>query len=295
MQPGFEEKAFENAFNGELGATEIPRRTFAPGQKLENRVGVDVLWRLAASNPFWRTVWLANRSGLPTASWLPAAGLADKVPTDNFNLFIQYKRAEIFTSTRSTWRRHFGGSYYRFKVNTPTKQLQTLQNLEGIVGRSGHVLYVAPALDTVDQLYQVQLASQVVANSVVVRPSSFGTTHTAFNFKPGYTSLYNPEPEDGELVFADKFFARTDNAKEPAGIETLIEQVSSQLSRVEGWSQFWDRAQREIPADIDIPRSDTETVRGFLQISTFAWAQGLTWRLLEPYPTVGPTEPAENA
>lgn len=275
----FEEKSYEAAFNNELnnGVGGAHTRHFAPGARLEASLGFDVMAILEQRHPAWRTMGLRYRAGTSLHHRAPS-----QLPDAVFNLFIQYKRSDALKSRLAMHHAHFGGPYYRFHFNTPTKQLATLHELAKNSGSAAHVIYAAPEFHTVPELWDATVAGEIISKSVIIEAQQLSLKHKAFNFKTDKASLQNPDPEFVEAANAAEWFKTLDGQLAP-----LVETVSIAHSGVRGvarWRERWESDRIQLIGRepfSDDPAVET-TVRQFAEVAAFTWLHGLSWILSGP-------------
>lgn len=280
MRSHFEEKSYELGFNLELASGQAGRNVFAPGQFIEGALGFDVAWQLGAANPAWAAIALTSRKGFPIPG-SPAVNL----PASSFNLFVQYKRSEYLMGTRARHRSHFGGAYRRFKFDDPEDQLKTLQTLETTVGTAAHVIYAAPKFHTMTDLIRTFAASTVIAESVIASSGWLGKGHSAYNFKPGYSALLNPEPEEVPTLSAVDYFAGFDSIRDSAtNFSTGLDFVHAAISSMPDWATSWETSRARLAVGNTNSGPQTELGSKYLEVLAFAWANSLTWVVLDPAP-----------
>jgi hypothetical protein len=199
MWAQFEEKQFEQPLNAEL--TRAAGDTFLPiGQVLEKHLGFDAAI-YTSDLSFWDRFRLSVASGIGPGS--PEWGKVtdskiNELPPILFNAFIQHKRPYQCKGPRSTFRRRFGGSYYRFEITS--HQQNALARLEMILGYLGIVAYACPAFHTHRSLVTYMLEKKLVAQTCFVKPSLL-VGHTRFNYKgPTDEGVANIEPKDVSVI-----------------------------------------------------------------------------------------------
>lgn len=277
--PTFEEKTYEQAFNNELvvGVRGARSRLLSPGARLEATLGFDAMADLGKRHPAWRAIGRSHRAGVSVHDQAPT-----KLPDATFNLFIQYKRSHWIGSPRATHHQYFEGPYFRFHFHTPAQQLTTLHALARSSGSHAHVIYAAPEFHTIEQLWDANLSGEVIARSIVIDALRLSGSHKAFNFKTGYTSIQNPEPEEVEDHPADEWFA--DLEGEPRPIRDTLAIARGIVRGVPYWAGRWERDRVELlgPEPLNNNPEVAELMEQFAEVAAFAWMHGLTWRLSAP-------------
>lgn len=277
MNPEFEEKSFESAFNSELERRN-KRRIFSPGQMAENTVGVDVLSYVGKRHPFWRAV--GSRFGRGGSLAYSSSSGKKLVPNEVFNVFLQYKRTEIMVGAKARHYRYFGGEYMRFKVDSPIGQKETMLILERAVGQAGHVSYVAPAFTTLDMLREAQRRKRVMVQSVAVKPSEFEPDHTSYNFTQA-AALFNSEPtpthtRDGAHVLS------FDGGEEVRGFGTFLRSARTKIlsedggPAIEGAIREVERAKISLQ-DLDLDATKDREAADFLLLAAVAASADVDW------------------
>jgi len=194
----FEEKDFEGPLYSELlfGS----HRTATPGQVFENAFGIDAI--LEAHHPLFWDVF--GHHDIPLGISLPDFRWGwvwrryhgtRTLPSFPVNLLIQAKRPQRLEGRRADFAaRGIDRHYWRFFI-TPHQQ-RLLERLEAQLHNRALVVYASAAFDTLDTLYKLTEAKELVTNSSFVRPSRL-VGHDSWNYNsPGSVGIAASEPEN---------------------------------------------------------------------------------------------------
>lgn len=162
------------------------RRIYTPGQKLENKLGIDAA--IFSGNPeFWK-LWKGNsglRSGLILTPdlWdrIEKTVNSDFFPEFKFNLFVQHKRPEYIFSPLGAEYPFWGQPYFRY--DTVDNQQETLYKLERRVSAEAIVVYACPSFWRRVDLWSY-IDGKLVENSNFVRPTDL-QGHGRYTFVRG--------------------------------------------------------------------------------------------------------------
>lgn len=202
-----------------------------------------------------------------------------QIPDEVFNLFIQYKRSDSMIGTGATHYRRFKGHYYRFRFDTPANQLPTLHALALSSGSDAHVVYAAPEFHTMKELFEATRTQQVITKSVIVEARHLLTKHKAFNFRSGFTSIQNPEPENVKSTPAQDWF---DSLEAPvASLASTMTTAVKAVRSTPRWDRLWSRNQSELLGAEPFAENvgSNRLVRQFAEVTAFTWLHGLSWTL----------------
>lgn len=214
MKAEFEEKEFEI----QIGAEMKSRYGFiyAPGQVLENTIGIDLALVCPESN-FWMMFKNAPSSLFPierTPSgirlkneyWKQLEKTIDRFPKFEFNAFFQHKRPTFLTRGNAPEWHLFGKPYFRYKV-TAHQQL-AMEKLAAICGDQAVVAYSCPAFSTYEKLWHYTESEELINRTNFVRVSAM-TGHKRYVFSEvGVSGTGLSEPEELEHLSLDDEFSR---------------------------------------------------------------------------------------
>jgi len=162
----FEEKEFENPVNHQLVHGDL---MWTPGQMLEKVIGFDAAIFVETSS-FWSALGLSKkRAGTPIlASWWKSRAAQSRLsqkppPSFPINAFLQYKRPEYLTSSKTKEWRYWKQPFFRFQI-TP-HQHAALLACASQVGSRGIVAYGSPAFHLRDDLFYYTKNRLLVRNT----------------------------------------------------------------------------------------------------------------------------------
>jgi hypothetical protein len=201
----FEEKEYETDCTRELALNYgAVAAVWSPGQKLEELVGFDVAAAPTSAAFLARTPTALGYGIQLTPSFWERLNVVprERLPTQPFSLFLQYKRPKYHDSPLDALHSAWRAPYYRFTYRPPPEQRRTLVELERNVQPDATVLYAAPAFRTSFDLEQLRLRGEVLSKSNFHAPSR-GVGHRAWTYAhPGGFGRPNEagDPSEGPTI-----------------------------------------------------------------------------------------------
>lgn len=163
------------------------------------------------------------------------------------NLFIQYKVPEYLSTKRANHWNLFQAPFYRFAIDSPWGQFETLVDLERQVGLNALVIYASPIFHTVVDLCQ----KDVIRDSLLVKPSDLeGHTRVMYD---GDKLFGNPTPAEIPVLLPESYTltdylgmyrgpADSDNPEsEGISFRKTIENILSVAGQDPEWKTAWAR------------------------------------------------------
>lgn len=182
------------------------KEMYAPGQVQESLLGFDgifyqdekfLLWPLFNRIPIFSMPSLINGVWAPDIEERLFSGLEREVgilPKMRINLIFQYKRPEYMTGHKANEWNYWNEPYYRYLIDE--EQLNILINIQEICDKSALVLYAAPALCNLDELFNSHISSTILENTNFKEAISL-LNHTRNTFvKSGLFSKAFSEPQE---------------------------------------------------------------------------------------------------
>lgn len=317
----FEEKEFEALLNADLivgsaGSQGTPK-IFSPGQVLEAELGFDFSIHLPPTSrvsALIRGRFPSSKGVTPlTASQV---NLPPSVHGSFLNLFLQYKRPQVFhPGHRSTLYKHTE-RFLRFEVSQKKKingsmqtvysQVDALNNLESAFKGDASVQYVCPGLFTQDDLYRSFASGSLLHDSVFVSPSQLqlhGSNgyHDYWTFREGQLGSGIPNPggppassKNGGDFIRELSFAPRRAKKGIREFTRDAAEASENFRKLSPWPLRESReaidklllqeedsrelARRELT---EFSAADAESIVEAVETASLARALGLTWVVVE--------------
>lgn len=205
----YEEKEFETLANATFVAAQrwslAGIRIFSPGQVLEAALGFDVSTRLNPTSRLYKRLF-GTHTTAPGAPAPGSIGLPVTRSTRLLNLFIQYKRPDLFEAPHRFSRLWNEEPFLRFEVRArkngqrPMDQLEVLQNLEDRLTGQALVRYACPSGVSRQALYDSFGNHALLETVTFVRPSALRDAqrnHEFWTFQEKDLQSGKPNP-DGE-------------------------------------------------------------------------------------------------
>lgn len=317
----FEEKEFETLLNADLivgsaGSQGVGPKIFSPGQVLEAELGFDFSMHLPPTS----RVSTLIRGRFPSSKGITptTAGHAQLPPSVHgsfLNLFLQYKRPQVFHPGHRSMLYDSNKRFLRFEVSqrkhvngsrqTVYTQVEALNRLESTFKSDASVQYVCPSMHTQDALYQSFANGSLLNDSVFVSPSQLrlqGASgyHDYWTFTAGNlgTGVPNPGGPEGSSKNGGDFISELSfsSKKSPRGIREFTKdaaQASEDFRKLPVWTAREEtrdhalvreeRDSREIARRelAEFSTTDAETIAEAVETASLARALGLTWVVVE--------------
>lgn len=201
MKPTFEEKSYENYFNGELG--NLAEMYFPIGQVQEGFLGFDstALVRNEFFWPFFHHFPYRIPRGIPLRDIAremeySLEDILSHIPQMTVNVLFQYKRSN-WMKRRSGGEWHLWNSpYYRYDIYQDQQEL--LDNIDNQLGDQVLTLYAAPCFHSVGELVEHFSNKTIISNSNFRQASELSGHHRNTFTKSGSYSIACSEPEQLE-------------------------------------------------------------------------------------------------
>ena len=286
----FEDKSFEAALNIQLLVE--TSQLYSPGQVLEAVLGFDVAM-LTQHVSHWR-LWNVQTpvGGVLTDAWgsadvtLPLSLLRDF----KLNLFIQHKRPSVITHESAAEWASWSRAYYRYAISPP--QQSALEQCAAALGKSGLVLYAAPAFWSLRDLCTFTASSSLVANTNFVEVVELsgrniytyvaeGTHGIAFGDPVEIKTMSGPnafpdrirgaaEIPPGSNIFKIADRALTTTVAAFPVLQEVSEQVSTRARDALGIiRQALTRGPEE--------KAVREIILPYFRVAAFSWLLGVDW------------------
>lgn len=280
MKAEFEEREFEGPLNYELSAGHgCP---YAPGQVLENTVGIDA-GLVCQSTSFWKRFQHPPRALYPlhhTPSgfqlnplyWAELDQALPIFPPILFNLFLQHKRPDYLVGPSSTEWATWNAPYYRYDIQ-PHQQV-ALEKLSSLAGLEALVAYSCAAFHTYADLWAKAQSGDLVASTNFVHADRL-KEHEKYTYQSAdCVGFAHSEPEEvPPMDFHQELSTRREQLRPRGNLEQLFslgEMVNEAIAEnplAPRYRQFLDR----FPGDIG------RTGRTILQVASFARITGTKW------------------
>lgn len=278
----FEEKTFEKAFYSEV--VRRHRVYYPPGQVEEGYLGFDDAFRLDGFDRFWRfrRIRVSHRWRMLGVSLEEIARSLSSKMRDyrgfQYNCFIQYKRPEFITSSKSKEWSYFTSKYYRYRINK--KQQDILERVRVISGDRAIVCYAAPSFHTMSELIQ-----NISRRRIVNRTNIVDVDRLSGHGKYAYSG-----PQDigfafsavNEITPTDIFheFERRQTLKEKDIYENyidvfkIIESVMSENAQFsQQYVELMEILYRDLPITADL-KTDIPIIKAVLSVEAFSLLTG---------------------
>lgn len=161
MNVGYVEKTFETFINSELLSKY--GQGLSPGQHEEGFVGFDFYFSLNSPTRTFTTRY----PGVDIDDILKYVErryrtVLNRLPSIKVNMLLQYKCPEYLKSPIAKERFWWGRDYYRYRIDVNQQKLiqDIHDNFADVL-----VLYAAPAIESVNQLYNYSLTHQIIENT----------------------------------------------------------------------------------------------------------------------------------
>jgi len=197
----YEEKTYENYFNSELEKNKIIY--FPPGQVLEGDLGFDTS-AFVPDKILWKRLNVLKRGksclkGTQLKNIATQLGKnVNKIPDMKANLFLQFKRPDYMTQENSKEWDSWNQKYFRYKISK--NQHNLLTKIENSFQKLAIVLYSAPALKDINELFRSYRDNQIIKNSNFIKPSRLNGHHIVTYIRSGTNSKALSEPEEIEHI-----------------------------------------------------------------------------------------------
>lgn len=317
----FEEKEFETLLNADLivrsaGLQGTPR-IFSPGQVLEAELGFDFSIHLPPTS----RVSALIRGRFPSSKGItPQTAGHAKLPPSVYgsflNLFLQYKRPQVFHPGHRSTLYDSTKRFLRFEVSQKKRingamqtvygQVDALHHLESTFKSDASVQYVCPGLYTQDDLYQSFANGSLLNDSVFVSPSQLQLRgangyHDFWTFRAGQlgSGIPNPGGPTGSSKNGGDFIRELSfGSKRPKrGIREFTKgaaEISEGFRKLSAWTEQGsgaavnsviqqeqdsrELARRELEKFLP---ADAEPIVEAVETASLARALGLTWVVVE--------------
>lgn len=317
----FEEKEFEALLNADLvmgaaaakgGAPKI----FSPGQVLEAELGFDFSIHLPAMSRISRLIrgrFPSSKGITPNAA--SQAQLPPSVHGSFLNLFLQYKRPQVFHPGHRSPLYDSGTTFLRFEVSQRKllngamqrvhTQVAALDKLESSFKGDASVQYVCPSTHTQDALYQSFANGRLLNESVFVPPSQLRLQasagyHDYWTFKATTLGIGIPNPDGPPGTSKNGLDFLTELSylpkKSRSGIREFTRyaaEATEEFRKLPVWEEqektFDDSVLREERISRELAMGDLEefdpmdakTIAETVETASLARALGLTWVIVE--------------
>ncbi len=280
MYAEYEEKTFENYFNGELD-----QRTsvyFPLGQVQEGTIGVDS----AAHSKSWR-LW--STLGYPflfsphfTGTNLQEIALEmekhlgnhiNNIPEMRVNLLFQYKRPEFITKSLGAEWYLWHQSYFRYNLNS--KQHGLLAHIESMFGNNVLVLYAAPAVRGITELVDLKVNNSIITNTNFRKASELTGHQRNTYVKAGTYSQACSDPERIENFDLIELIENIEPTKRLDNLSFLI-RFAEEINRSIKESEYRNAAFEKRLSDFQ-ELEKFELLFALLSMSVFREITGIQW------------------
>jgi hypothetical protein len=317
----FEEKEFEALLNADLivgsASSQGSPRIFSPGQVLEAALGFDFSIHLPPSSRISSLI----RGKFPSSKGIMPGGAAKanlppSVHGSFLNLFLQYKRPQVFHPGHRSTLYQETERFLRFEVSQKKKingsmqkvyaQVGALNKLESAFGKNASVQYVCPGLYTQDDLYRSFSNGTLLNDSVFVSPSQLRLSgssgyHDYWTFQDGKlgSGIPNPGGPAGSSKNGGDFIRELSlgSAQTKRGVHEFaknVAEVSEEFRKFSPWTESIGKevvnevlrqeedseelARRELSG---VSATDVEPILEAVETASLARALGLTWVVVE--------------
>lgn len=198
MKPTFEEKTYENYFNGELG--NLAEIYFPVGQVQEGFLGFDstasvrndFFWPFFHHFPYQIPSGISLRD-IAREMEYSLEDMLRGIPQMTVNILFQYKRSH-WMKRRSGGEWHlWQSSYYRYDVYQGQQEL--LNKIDNQLGNQVLTLYAAPCFHLVAELVEHFSNRTIISNSNFRKASELTGHHRNTFVNSGSHSIACSEPE----------------------------------------------------------------------------------------------------
>ena len=279
MNTSYEEKTFENYFNGELLA--FNSVVFPLGQAQEGVIGIDSaaysknrqLWKIF-DYPWFHPPY--RGIDLQDIAWEMehhTNASVHNIPKIKTNLLFQYKRSEYLVSPLSGQWSHWKQSYFRYEINQNQQNL--LEHLESQFGQQALVLYAAPAIKSVDELVEASMKKQIIEKTNFQKVSKLSGHHKNTFIQAGTISKAFSQPEEIENVDLLKTLNNMD------GQDFSFEKLTSFTSTVNEVMQENNEYYHSFNVLMEqyLNLKEYKVFYGFMQMKVFRELTGIQWSM----------------
>jgi len=261
-----------------------------PGQVFEKTIGVDraslcihdYLWKLHGFNaPLGGSVLRTRNFHYIWSNTKPKKLL----PDFHLNLFIQAKRSEYSSRSKSKLRPHINGAHWFFKI-TPHQQA-SLELLEKEMDGDALVVYAAPVFHKQQDLYNHTSNQTIVPNSTFPKVSILSGHSKWYYDKGGMIGVANPDFEDFDeanlLSQVETLRNRAGDYRSNNRIQNLQKLSKAVRNVVENQSNSFQATQfayeNELIDDMILGYGvdNYDGVKDFMQIELFNYLWKLNW------------------
>lgn len=272
MRVQIEEKEFEVAFMSEFEKTP-GQYGHSIGQALEGIWGFEAILYSDLRSLFLRAKanWVRGRLLREITGFSKVRG----------NLFVQFKRSENCTGTRSIPYKHWSSSYYEYR--TTSDQQKLLEDFSQNTNSTA-VIYAAPVYHLRKDLVRHKQANSVIDNSNVIHVSHL-KGHKRFTFTSSTNGVGFSEPEKISSVNLSELIHNLKNQSEHKNFEeNLFELNASIISICEknNLNEYLESMSklRFSPLDESNFPEEAKILQSLARVTTFLEMTNTRWSIL---------------
>ena len=281
----FEEKTYENYFNSEIRDSGV---FFSFGQVQEGFLGSDAtvysnddnLWRILGYpfNRYFQSFPGVDLQVIATRMQNIIGSVISALPNMKINLLFQYKRPEYLTTgsnpARTHWRRQ---PYYQYEIDTNQQSL--LVKIHSIFGTNVLVLYAAPAIYEMDDLYNKFIAHQIIECSNFKRAIDINGHHKNTYIRGVSHSYACSDPEiikNLDLIKEFKIVDRNEGKSEFKNNAEFIISFSKQILSLTYENDYYSPLFKKLNESIEVFK-EHELLYSFLAMVNFRQLTETQW------------------
>lgn len=284
MRATFEEKTYENYFNAELD--KVSSIFFPLGQVQEGNLGFDAS-AFSANRRLWK------RMGFPFWFFPPFQGVSlrdiadvmehflgiviNGIPKMKANILFQYKKPEYITlSSGSEWH-HWNEPYFRYNIYKEQQEL--LLQIDKVFTSRLLTIYASPAVQDVNDLVELKINRQIIANSNFKKCSDLNGHHRNTYTRAGTHSIACSDSEKIDNLNLINELELLGNSNELNSNETngsFILNFRKQVIETTYENLYYGNSLRKLNSEID-KIENYELFYSFLAMSNFKFLTGVQW------------------